>query len=310
MKNPLNLAIIALFLAFAGCKKDKHQKTASDEHEKITITHSLGTTQVNKNPQRVVALDFASLETLDQLGIKVIATPKTNMPNYLQKYKNDTSIEDIGTLKEINYEKLSELGADVIFMSARLQDSYQELSRIAPTIFTEIDYKNFMASLKTNFDSYAKIFDKKEETDQALKAIENKIVLVNEKSNQLDHKALVVLYNNGRFSAYGKGSRFGLIHDVLGIKEAAEGLEVARHGQAVSNEFIQQKNPDYLYIIDRSAVINNKATNKKEIENKLIQQTNAYKNGKVIYLNPQVWYLSGGGTISVNKMIDDIADNL
>src|SRR5690554_2516 len=143
MKNSLKLAAMALFLAFASCKNDKHQKTTSDEHEKITITHALGTTQVSKNPQRVVALDFASLETLDQLGIKVIAMPKANIPDHLQKYKNDASVEDIGTLKEINYEKLSELGADVIFMSARLQDSYQELSGIAPTVFTEIDYKDF-----------------------------------------------------------------------------------------------------------------------------------------------------------------------
>ena len=60
-------------------------------------------------------------------------------------------------------------------------------------------------------------------------------------------------------------------------------------------------------MIDRGAVVNKKAAEKSEIENVLVQQTNAYKNGKIIYLNPEVWYLAGGGITSVNAMIDEIA---
>lgn len=311
MKNTLKLSALALFLAFVSCKNDKTQgKNTAVTTEKTTITHSLGTANIVKNPTRVVVLDFASLETLDALGIKIIGMPKSNVPSYLQKYKNDASITDLGNLKEINFEKLNELNPDVIFMSARLQNSYPEISKIAPTVYTEIDAKDYINSIQKNFDYFGEIFDKKADTDKALKKIESKIASVNEKMKDSDKKALVILHNNGKFSAYGKGSRFGFIHDVLGVKEAVENLEVARHGQAVSNEFIQEANPDYLFIVDRSAVIDLKSTNKQEIENKLIQQTNAYKNGKIIYLNPEIWYLSGGGITSINQMIDDVANNL
>lgn len=311
MRNTIKLSVLALLTVLSGCKNDKNQnKNISGTTEKITINHTLGKAELVKNPEKVVALDFASLETLDQLGIKVIAMPKENVPSYLQKYKDDESIVDLGTLKEINYEKLHELNPDVVFMSARLQNAYPELAKIAPTVYTEIDYKDYMNSVKKNFSYFREIFDKKAETDEALKKIEEKIAKVNSKTKDSSKKALVVLHNNGKFSAYGKGSRFGIIHDLLGIKEAAENLEVSRHGQAVSNEFIQEVNPDYLFIVDRSAVIDKNATNKKEIENKLIQQTNAFKNGKVIYLDPEIWYLSGGGIISINKMIDDIDNNL
>jgi len=47
-------------------------------------------------------------------------------------------------------------------------------------------------------------------------------------------------------------------------------------------------------------------TNRNEIENKLVQQTSAYKKNKVIYLDPDVWYLSGGGSYSTRTMIEDI----
>lgn len=45
---------------------------------------------------------------------------------------------------------------------------------------------------------------------------------------------------------------------------------------------------------------------KKVVENELVETTNAYKNKHVVYLNPEVWYLGGGGLESVNEMIDEV----
>lgn len=312
MKITYKLFALTLLVVFASCKNEKNQsQNPADENlETVTITHALGTTEVIKNPKTIVALDFASLENLDYLGVKVAGIPKSNIPSYLQKYQEDTSIVDLGTLKEINFEKLNELNPDVIFMSARLQNQYDELAKIAPTIYTEVDYKDYMNAITKNLGYFGGIFDENDKINAAIKEIEGKVDEVKQKASDLDKKALIVLHNNGRFSAYGKGSRFGVIHDVLGMKEAVQNLEVARHGQTASNEFIQEANPDYLFVIDRSAVVDKNATNKAEIENKLIQQTTAYKNGKIVYLDPEVWYLSGGGIISINKMIGAINEAL
>lgn len=312
MKITYKLLALTLLVVFASCKNEKNQSQNSvDENlETVTIIHDLGTTEVIKNPKTIVALDFASLENLDYLGVKVAGIPKSNIPSYLQKYQEDTSVVDLGTLKEINFEKLNELNPDVIFMSARLQNQYDELAKIAPTIYTEVDYKDYMNAITKNLGYFGDIFDENDKINAAIKEIEGKVDEIKQKASDLDQKALIVLHNNGRFSAYGKGSRFGVIHDVLGMKEAVQNLEVARHGQTASNEFIQEANPDYLFVIDRSAVVDKNATNKAEIENKLIQQTTAYKNGKIVYLDPEVWYLSGGGIISVNKMIGAINEAL
>lgn len=310
MSNYIKLLAVVLLMTFGSCKQTEQKNSDSEALETQTITHELGTTNVVKNPKRAVALDFASLEMLDLLGVEVVGVPKASIPDHLSKYEDDTSVVDLGNLKEINFEALNELQPDVIFMSGRLQSSYDEISKIAPTVYTDITYTDYVGSIEKNAQIFAEIFEGSNTTDQALAEIKKQIKQLQNKIKDLDENALVVLHNKGRFSAYGKGSRFGMIHDVLGINEAAKNLEVGRHGQRISNEFIQNANPDYLYVIDRSAVVDLKATNKAEIENQLIQQTNAYKNGKIIYLNPEIWYLSGGGIYSLSKMTTEIETNL
>ncbi len=125
-----------------------------------------------------------------------------------------------------------------------------------------------------------------------------------------DDRALILLHNRGRFSAYGSGSRFGIIHDVMGFQEAEKGLGTHVHGTPVSSEFVQKANPDIIFIVDRSMIVGNAVMDKEEVENKLVKQTNAAQNGKIFYLNPEVWYLAGGGIASVNMMIDEVSEAL
>lgn len=308
MKQSLSLVVMAILFAFAACSSNENQNQANPSGETVTITHALDTVQVPLKPQRVVALDFGALENLDLVDANVVGIPKTGLPDYLSEYQNDTSVVDLGNLVEVSMEKINDLQPDLIIIGGRLSDTYDDMSEIAPTIMPSSIVNGQIKALEKNTSDLAKIFDEQAAYDSALADIKEKAANVREEVEQSDDKALVVLHNRGRFSAYGSGSRFGLVHDALGIEEAKKGLETDIHGARVSNEFIQQTNPDILYIVDRSAAIGDQPLNKSEVENELIQQTNAYKNDKIIYLNPQAWYLSGGGGVnSLNIMIDEVA---
>lgn len=310
MKNRFLIPVLLLLAGLGACTASSENKASDSDRERISIVHPLDTVEVYKNPKNVVALDYSSLETLKELGIPVVGTVKSNLPGYLSEVSHDESIEDLGTLFEVNYEKLASLEPEVIFISGRMQTIYPELSKIAPTIYLVSDTDAIMESMKGNLSTYGQIFEKQSETDAALADLQEKINALNQKATESGKTALVILHNNGKFSAYGKGSRFGIIHDLYGFKEAIPNLNnEARHGQSVSNEFIQKANPDYLFIIDRSAAVNKEATNKEEIENVLIQETNAFKNGKVIYLDPEAWYISGDGLISMEIMVDEVSSN-
>lgn len=305
MKNILKISALAVALALTACNKGTSDSTAGGDT--LTLIHELDTVQVKAAPTRVVALDYVSLENLDVLGIKVLGVPKEHLPQHLTKYKDDPEVADLGSVKEVNFEKLAALNPEVIFMSERLETSYPELKKIAPTVFIRINQEDFLNSFRDKTRYFGRIFGKENEIEAELAKIDDKIKATREKIEAVEGKALVTLYNGGKFSAYGKKSRFGFIHETLGAKEAVGNLEVSRHGQPVSSEFIQQTNPDYLFVIDRGAVVNKKVADKSEIENVLVKTTKAYKNGKIIYLNPEIWYLSGGGITSVNAMIDEVA---
>lgn len=305
MNITLKLTTLLCFVAtFTSCNNSSTNQT--DASDSTVVEHKLGTTTVYGQPSKIVVFDFGSLETLDELGIKPVAIPKQFTPDHLSGLKNDASIEDAGGLMEPNFEKINALAPDLIIISARQEKFYDDFKQIAPTIFVQIDNQNYMSSFEENTLELAALIGKADEANEKVAAVKSKLEDAKSKLQSSEQNALVTLHNNGRFSVYGSGSRFGFIHDELGIKPALQQLEDAVHGQKVSNEFILEANPDLLFIVDRNQAVKGKGASKEEIENRLIQQTNAYKNGKIIYLNPQVWYLSGGGITSTNLMIDEI----
>ena len=113
-----------------------------------------------------------------------------------------------------------------------------------------------------------------------------------------------------RLSAYGKGSRFGIVHDVLGVKVADDTIEVSTHGQEASFEYISKVNPDILFVVDRTAVVGGETAGSDTLDNDLVKGTNAGKNNKIIYLDPETWYLGGAGITSVKAMVEEVVNAL
>lgn len=306
------LTVLALLLAACGSGDDNKESSKSEEpkDETLTIKHELGETEVKKNPEKVVVFDFGVLDSLKELGVEVTALPKMVIPPYLSEFE-DEKYENVGSLKEPDFEKLSEIQPDLIIISARQAELYDQFTEIGPTIYLGIDYENFVDSFKNNMKTLGQIFDKEDEVEKKLAEIDEAIKAVNEKATASGKKALIVLANEGKVSAFGPKSRFGFVHDVLGVQPVDENIEVSTHGQSISFEYIVEKDPDILYVIDRGAAIGQGEQPAKEvIENDLVKNTKAYKEGNIVYLDPSYWYLSGGGFVSMKEMIAEIDKSL
>ncbi|UVI29553.1 siderophore ABC transporter substrate-binding protein [Paenibacillus spongiae] len=280
------------------------------EPAELTIKHQLGEAKLKQNPEKVVVFDNGVLDTLDKLGVPVTAVPKDGLPAYLEKYKAD-SYENAGGLKEPDFEKVNALKPDVIFISGRTSEAYEELNEIAPTIFMGVDNANYKASYTENAKILGQIFGKEAEVEAELAKLDESIAALSSKASAeaaSGKKGLIVLTNAGKLSVYGKASRFGLIHDVFGVAPVDENIKASTHGDSVTSEYIAEKNPDYLFVVDRDAAVEAEGgeTANKTLENDLIKKTNAYKNGKIIYLNADYWYLSGGGLASMAEMIKEV----
>ena len=90
-------------------------------------------------------------------------------------------------------------------------------------------------------------------------------------------------------------------------------IDTSTHGNEASFEFIVDKNPDYIFAMDRDAAIGTDGAQMAQeiLENELVKSTDAYKNGHVVYLaHPNVWYTAEGGIQALSEMLSDLENAL
>lgn len=304
------LAAGAALLTMTACGGAATATPASEAASGITVEHAQGSTaDVPVNPAKVFTFDLGVLDTLDALGVEPAGVPEATYPESLSKYA-DAKYEKIGSLKEPDFEAVSAGAPDLIIISARTAGAYEELSKIAPTIDLSIDAKKPMESFKDQTKKLGTIFNKAADVEAKLAGVDATIAETQSKAKDAG-KGLIVLTSGGEVTAYGAGSRFGLIHDVLGVPTAADVKSEGSHGESVSFEYIKQVNPDLLYVINRDTAIGAEAAAANPVlDNELVKSTNAAKNNKVISLDPAAWYIVGYGLNNVQAMVEAVADSV
>ncbi len=319
--NQPRLAIAVLLAAMAvlqGCT----DKTASvppapaasatqPAFAPITIVHKLGTTVIEQRPRRVAVLDMNEVDFLDQLGVPVAGMVKDYVPHFLTRYKEDQGIRDLGAIVQPNLEHIHALQPDLILMTSIQASHYQELSQIAPTLHYDVDYQNSESKhidvVKQHLLTLGRIFDKDDIASRKAQELDAKVADARKVTQDRPEKALIVLHNNGAFSSFGVRSRYGFVFDALGVKPASSAIEAGLHGQPISSEFIQQANPDIIYVVDRTAVMEHRPVmTAEQMANPLLRQTNAWKNGRVVFVDADAWYITAASVTSLKRVIDDV----
>lgn len=289
----------------------KSSPVVTETVKKITIQHEQGTTEVPVNPQKVVVLNPATLDTIDALGIKITAVPQTDasLPPFLQKYESKDYL-NAGGLFEPNYEELSNLKPDLIIAGGRASDAYQKLTEIAPTISLAIDNKNFMSSLAERTEQLGEIFDKQSAASELINQFQQKVAMVKQKAVD-QGTAMVILVTGGKMSGYGPGSRFGFIYDELGFTPATTFANTGKHGNVINAELLLEANPDWLFVIDRDSAIGNteSPSAKQLLDNALIHKTKVWQNDQIVYLDSASIYIAGG-IQTYTQLLDQVAEAL
>lgn len=328
MKRNIVLGLFACFSATAA----NYAGAAS-----ITVKHALGTTTLNGVPERVVVLGAGPLDALDAFGIDPVGVTKfPAIPDYLKKYNTD-AYPSAGTLFEPDFEQIYSEKPDLILMGPRNTKNYEELSKIAPTVLYTIDTsEGIWESTKDEWRMLGKIFNIEAKVDAKIQTLDQDFKAIKSYNQAHPVTAMTVMSMGGNLSTFGADSRFGSIYKDFGFteiyhtdkaspqfhhSEQANGKTVkkapiakkgeqgpkGRHGNLVSFEFIQEKNPDVLFVLDKDELVNHGQSSVKDsFNNALIQSTNAYKNSKIDYLDINAWYVSIAGVHSTEQMIKDI----
>ncbi|WGD38522.1 siderophore ABC transporter substrate-binding protein [Lysinibacter sp. HNR] len=275
----------------------------------ITVEHAQGSTVVPLSPEKVVTFDMASLDTLDTLGVEIAGVPHSNIPDYLSKYLSD-SYPDVGTLFEPNYELLNEIDPDLIIISHRTAEVFPELSEVAPTIDLSLDFENYFDSFRSHVETLAEIFELEDEAAERLKALDTQIGESQELA-QTSGTGLIISTSAGEISAHGTASRYGWIHELLGVAPAVEDVEGTTNDSPVPAEFILNANPDRLFVIDRDIAIRENGPRSQELlDNDAVRATTAWSNGNVTYIEPEQAYIVLNGLTAFSNMVGQVQAGL
>lgn len=314
MKTPVRVVLGALaagasLLALTACGGSTEAGAAAADGKTVSIAHAQGTTEVPVNPETVYTFDLGVLDSMTALGLEADGVPETKYPEALAKY-NDASVTKIGSMKEPDFEAISNGNPDLIIITGRTATSYEELSKIAPTVDLTVDATKPLDSFKEQAGKIGVIFDVETAVDEKLAALDTKIAGTKAKSADAG-KGLIIMTSGGELTAYGAGSRFGLIHDVLGVATVADIKSEGSHGESISFEFLKTNNPDTLYVIDRDSAMGTSGEAAKAVlDNELVASTNAAKTDKIVNLDSNAWYMIGYGLNNTEKMIDEVASAL
>ncbi|WP_373819466.1 siderophore ABC transporter substrate-binding protein [Glaesserella sp.] len=278
--------------------------TTSAWAKEVTIPTARGDVTLSAPINKIAVFDTGSIDTLHALGVKIDGAP--DVENILPYTKPSLeNAKNVGTVFEPNLEALNELKPELIIVGTRTAKKFDEVSALAKTIDMTDNGDKLIDSGLQRIDSFGKLFDKEEKAAKLKTEIET---LFNETKATVKNKGngLIILVNGGKVSAFGSGYRLSWIHHSLGIPLADETLKGSGHGQPISFEYIQKLNPDWLFVLDRIAAIGQEGKSAKEVlDNELIRQTKAWKEGNVIYLS-SASYLAPGGVEQIKTDLTNI----
>lgn len=284
---------------------------ADTPFEPMTIHHDLGETVLDHRPERIAALGMNDLDFLDSLGVPVAGIPKDFVPSFLSDYAEDPKIRDLGFIVKPDVERVYDLHPDLVLMSPLQAEHYGDISSFAPVLYFDVDYRDSAAghldAVKEHLLTLGNIFGRQEAAQAEVAALENEVASLHDAIGERPETALVLLHNNGAFSSFGLRSRYGFVFTELGVKPTDASMETGLHGQPVTSEFIQAADPDILFIIDRTAVMEHRPVlTKDQIANPLLRDTTAWAEDRVVFVDPEAWYVTAAGPTSLSIIMDEV----
>lgn len=265
---------------------------SADANGEVVIKTADGDKAIKVNASPIAVYDMTVLQNLTAIGVVPDGFPAT-LPK-IEGLSGKTPNVDIGTVFEPNLENLNGMKAQAVFIGSRMVEKKAELEKIAPVYNLTVDTNDAYVATKQQLTDFGQAFGKTAEAQKAIADVD-KAIADAKAAMEGKGSGLAILINGGKMSAYSKNSRYGFLHTAFGIPMADDKIEDARHGQPITFEYLQKTDPDWLFVLDRSAAIGQEGASAQSVlDNPLIHNTKAWKNKQIVYLSPDSYLAFGG----------------
>ncbi len=241
------MTVFILTILLGGCTGDKIDKKSSEQVKKeaiypLTIVDSYEREiTIEKEPERVISVAPNITETIYVLGKSNKLVGKTEYCNYPEEVKDVTSI---GSLREPNIEKITELKPNLVIASTHFnKEVVQKLEELNIKVVVLYGSESFEGVYET-ISKVGMVLNAQNKAEEVIAGMKKKVQQVLEKVNEKEKPSVYYVVGFGKYGDYtaGEDTFIGQLIEMAGGKNAAEDVQ----GWKYSLERLVEKNPDIL----------------------------------------------------------------
>ncbi|MEE4563699.1 ABC transporter substrate-binding protein [Paenibacillus polymyxa] len=308
-KFSMLLILLSVFMMLVACNSTKentafncespvdHSKNSCKEETSAmrTIQTVKGRVDIPINPKRIVDLAYTSEQLLIMGYTPVMSSTGLNgkTPSYLNGKLDNTVFVSPQTVK---IEDIVAAKPDLIISNSRTEKMYDQLSKIAPTIYLEND----LYSWRKQFPELGRFLGKEKEVDAWFEQYSEKAKKIGDEIKAKFPGETFTLYvtNATEYRIYGRS----LLGDVLFTDmelPAAKGVPLGKPDstvEIVSLDTIYSLQPDQIFVgyyaFEPNAEELVQSRFKDFVSNPLFNRLKAAKEGKVYSMVGEEWHQS------------------
>lgn len=308
-RRPIAVAasIIAIAALASGCASTPtaQEKESSADGASYTVEHAMGETEFEAVPERIVVLDSPQLDALVALGISPVGAPEIaagrGFPAYLADDLDGT--ESTGYIAEPDIDAIANLAPDLIIGSlVRHEALYDELSAIAPTVFSEGTGTDWTEQAELT----AAAVNQSDVMDGLIEGVEERAAEVGEEVGADDTTASIVRFRPDNFRLYGPDSFSGSLLTSMGF-DLGTGRDWGEYSIVeLSPELYEEIDGDVVFYTNPGG--DPTATTQAQIT-ELWGELPAVSNDMAFAVDDDTWMV-GIGVIGANLVIDQVENLL
>ncbi|WP_043447196.1 ABC transporter substrate-binding protein [Halotalea alkalilenta] len=300
--------LVPIMLLFTG------QALAADGQSR-TLDTAHGEIQVPADPQRVVTLYEAALDTTLAVGVEPLGAVATRGGTDVADYIADRAqgVAIVGGPREINLEEVLRQRPDLILASPFLADAdYQRLSRIAPTVVPKHDAERPFGDdyWRKESELFADALGRHDRIEAVFEALDQRIERLRQQlSPEGDVRVTLMRWNpqgpivmSDKVFAGDLLRRLGFV-----APEIARTLTSRPHTDMLSLENLGRADGDWLLL----ATLNAEGRDALAAAQRqpAFQRLEAVRNGHVLTVDGQLW-TSAAGPLAAERILDQVEEKM
>lgn len=265
------------------------------------VRHAGGETRVPEDAQRIVVLDAGALDTLCALGLQdrivgvALADRATAPPSYLGTTVHN--LPTIGSVANPDLTKVTAAHPDLILGSVAHQDTYRELSAIAPTVIVTgrdlADHVHLVGEATRRPDDTDKLWS--DFVDAAKKT--------GREGDATHFQASIVQFTDQTVRVYGAANFPAVVLAQVGLDRPASQRFTDAPFVEINTDDFSAAEGDIVYVSFTTPSAKDRAA--RIFETAPWRALGANRDNRVFAVNNEIWH-TGDGLVAARGILDDL----